>query len=177
MPQQKKLQTQQQIFNIISKEPGLNISTIANLFHLPVPHVLYHLRYLEKHDLITMVKEKGFTRCYVKGTVGVKDKKLLSILRQDICLKIILFLLHHPYSRHHQILDHFTLAKSTLTYHLQKLIKHEIIGIQDFGSDQAYYVLNEKRILHCLMKYKPSRIATGMEETWANFTVYKNSTK
>lgn len=172
MNESVELETQKQIYSIIEKQPGLNISKIAELLNINVPLTLYHLRYLEKHDLISLVKENGYTRCYLKGKVGVEDKKILSILRQEIPLRIVLFLLKHPYSKHKEILEKFDIAKSTLSYHLKKLMKRGIVDVQTIGKEQRYAVIDEKKIINFLIKYKPSRVALGLKDTWADFTIH-----
>ena len=172
MKDSTELETQKLIYTIIEKQPGLNISKIAELLDINVPLTLYHLRYLERHELISIIKENGYTRCYIKGKVGVEDKKILSILRQEIPLRIVLFLLKNPLSRHKEILEHFEIGKSTLSYHLKKLVKREIIAIRTIGGDQGYAVIDKKRIVSFLIKYKPSRVALGLKDTWADFTVH-----
>ena len=173
MKESAELETQKQIYNLISKEPGLNLSKISELLNINIPLTIYHLRHLEKHDLITIIREEGYTRCYIKGKVGVKDKKILSILRQKIPLRIVLFLLKNPYSQHKEILKKFDVAKSTLSYHLKKLVDHGIIAIQLVDEEQGYAVINEEEIIRFLIKYKPSRVALGLRDTWADFTVRK----
>ena len=172
MKDSTELETRKQIYTIIEKHPGLNISKIAELLNINVPLTLYHLRYLERHDLITIIKENGYTRCYIKGEVGVEDKKILSILRQEIPLRIVLFLLKNPLSRHKEILEHFEIGKSTLSYHLKKLVKREIIAIHTIGGEQGYSVTDKKVIISFLIKYKPSRVALGLKDTWVDFTVH-----
>jgi len=172
MNKSSELETQKKIFLLISNHPGLHLNKIAQLLSINRPLTIYHLRYLEKHGLIIQVKEKGFTRCYVSGKVGIEDKKKLSILRQEIPLKIVLFLLENPYSKHKEILEKFDIAKSTLSYHLKKLIKHGIINTSEEGDDKGYAIISEKEIIRFLIKYKPSRIALGLKDTWADFTIY-----
>lgn len=171
MKEATELETQQKIYNLIEKHPGLNLTKIAELLDINVPLLLYHLRILKKHNLISTEKEKGYTRCYVKGEIGVEDKKILSLLRQDIPLRIVLYLLERPFARHKEILERFDIAKSTLSYHIKKLINHNIIDIQSIGDEQGYTVINEKKIIQILIKYKPSRIALGLKDTWVDFTV------
>ena len=172
MKETTELETQKQIFNTVEEHPGLNISKIAELLNIHEPLALYHLRYLEKNGLLIFEKENGYTRCYIKGSIGSEDKKKLSILRQEIPLKIVLYLIKHPYSKHKNILEKFDLAKSTLSYHLKKLIKHGIINIEKIGDEQGYRVVNEKDIIRFLVNYKPLKIAMGLKDTWADFTIY-----
>ena len=138
MYESTELETQQKIYRLITEHPGLSLSTIASILHIKEPIILYHVRNLIKHELIMVIREKGFTRCYVKGTVGTKDKKLISILRQEIPLKIVLYLLKYPNSRHKEILEHFHLAKSTLSYHINNLTP--VFGYRniDLGFDNIF---------------------------------------
>jgi len=167
-----ELETQKQIFLLISKEPGLHITKIAQLLSLSEPLALYHIHYLEKQDVINVERTEGFTRCFVKGSIGVEDKKKIMILRQYIPLQIVLFLLKHPYAKHKEILENFSIAKSTLSYHLKKLVKCRVILPQQGQSDQGYVVIDEKAVIACLMKYQPLRAAMGMKETWEDFSIY-----
>ena len=176
MKESTELEIQKQIYILITKQPGLHINKIAQMLNINRPLTIYHLRFLEKNDLITLVKEKGYTRCYIKGKIGLEDIKKLSILRQEIPLKIVLFLLKCPHSKHKEILKKFDITKSTLSYHLQKLVKQGIVSFRSEGKEQGYLVINEKEIIKFLIKYKPSRIAIGLKDTWLDFTIYGKKT-
>lgn len=166
-----ELETQKQVYTLIIKEPGLHVNKIADLLKISVPLLLYHLHFLEKNELITVIREEGFTRCYAKGKIGSEDKKMLSLLRQEMLLKIILYLLKNPYSKHKDILENFHVAKSTLSYHLKKLVKYQIICVQTVGNEEGYAVINEQEMIRCLIRYKPSRVIVGLKDTWTDFTV------
>ena len=47
MNESAELEIQKQIYSIIKKQPGLNMSKISELLNINVPLTLYHLRYLE----------------------------------------------------------------------------------------------------------------------------------
>ncbi|MFH1101389.1 MAG: winged helix-turn-helix transcriptional regulator [Methanobacteriota archaeon] len=172
MEKLSELETQQKIYNLILKEPGLHIRKIEQLLNLDVSLIIYHLHYLEIHDLIAIEREKGYSRCYVKGKIGSIDKKRLSLLRREIPIKIVLFLLKNPSSQHKQILEQVDIVKSTLSYHLDKLVKHGILRVQMIANEQRYLVCNEKEIIQLLIQYNPSIITFGFTDTWADFTVF-----
>jgi predicted transcriptional regulator len=173
MKEPAELEIQKQIYLLIEREPGLHLTKIADLLDITTPLLLYHVRYMEKHELITLEQEKGFTRCYIKGTIGSEDRKRLSLLRQHMPLKIVLFLLQNPLSKHKDILEKFNISKSTLSYHLKKLVDQKIITIQRIDEEEGYRVIDEDEIIRWLIKYKPSRIAMGVNDTWSGFTVLK----
>lgn len=171
MKETAELNIQKQIYLLISKQPGLNLSTIANELHISIPLALYHLRYLEKNQLLTSLKDGGYLRYFVKDIIGNKDKKFLSLFRQEILLTIVLFLLKNPHSRHKEILENFTMSRSLLSYHLKKLVKQNIIEASGSGQERVYRVINEEEIVRFLIKYEPYKIFKGLSDTWADFTI------
>ena len=88
-----KLQTRRKIYDCIKKNPGLHFSEISRKLDVPKTTLIYHLKYLEKLEIVISKTEQGYKRYYIKQTVGAKDKEILNILRQEIPLRIVLLLL------------------------------------------------------------------------------------
>jgi predicted transcriptional regulator len=164
-----ELEIRKKIHDVIAKNPGINLTRIAELLALSVPLADYHLRYLVRHGVITAEKEAGaHKRFYITGTIGSEEKKLLRLLRQDIPLQIVVYLLNNPHSKHKDILQHFQIAPSTLTYYLQKLLKHKIIDVKPSGNEKGYWVPNEQEIIRFLIRYKQSKALQRFKETWVD---------
>jgi len=163
------LETRKRIYQVIEDNPGLNLSTIAQLLGMNVPLVDYHTRYFEKHGLISVAKEDGFKRYYVKGAVGVVHRRLFGVLRQETPLRIVLFLLKNPGARYPQICACFSFSKSTVSYHLQKLIRCGVVSVSVVGEGWAYSVLDEEVVVGFLMQYKQSGVLQRFKETWEEF--------
>jgi predicted transcriptional regulator len=164
-----ELETRKKIFECIEKNPGINLSTIAELLHMNVQLVDYHLMFLKNNEIITMEKEDMFKRCYIKGCIGVEDKRMINILRQKMAVQIILFLLKNPYSRHGDMVKHFEMSSPRFTYHLRKLVNAAIVEMSELGAEKGYIVKNEKNIVAFLIRYKPSSIANMVNDTWEDF--------
>ncbi len=162
------LQTRKKIYHLIAKNPGLNLSSIAEMLCMSVPLVDYHTLFMVEQELIIVVKEEGFKRYYVKGDIGTQDKKFLGILRQEIPLRIVQYLLEHPNSKHKEILDNFDIAGSTLTYHLNKLMKKGIVCFHNTKTKRGYSIANEIEVIRFLVLYKPSKVLKRFKETWAD---------
>lgn len=160
------LDTRKKIYRLIEKNPGLNLSTIAEMLHMNVPLVDYHTRYFEKHELITVVKEERFKRYYIKGAVGVTEQNLFEALRRDIPLKIVLYLLKNPYAKHYDIFPALGISKSTLSYHLKKLVHKGIVKVHVQGEDWTYVIINEKEVVRFLLHYRPSRVLKRFTDAW-----------
>ena len=163
-----ELEIRRKIYNLVSKNPGLHANKIAALCSVSGQLADYHLAYLERYELLTAVKEEGFRRYYVKGTVGLKERMRISILRHATPLQIVLFLLQHPSSTYQQILSELTIVKSTLSYHLAKLLNHEILIVDEIGNEKRYSIANEREIIELLIKYKPYSRIESFKDTWVD---------
>ena len=164
-----ELEIRRKIYNLILRNPGINLSTIAEILHVSPQLVDYHLLYMQYHHLITISKEKGYKRCYVKDKVGMEDKRLLAVLRQNIPLQIVLFLLKNPYSRHRDMLKHFGISSPHFSYYLRKLVKNKIV-IQSTSDDKTGYIVDNARdIIVLLVRYKPSHVTEMVKDTWVDF--------
>jgi len=131
----------------------------------------YHLLQMEQQQEIMAIKsEKGYyKRYYTKNSeLGSENKKVLGVLRQETPLKIVLLLLRHKQMRHKEIHQYLDIASSTLSYHLTKLIKHDVIAVQTYGTDKGYILTNRKEILALLMKYEFHRFTQGFNDIWEN---------
>jgi predicted transcriptional regulator len=165
-----ELDTRRKIYDLISKNPGLHLSKISEILNMRISLVEYHLRYLEKHDIITLGKETGFSRYFLKDKVGTQIKHY-SILRQKTILNIIFFLLKHETAQHKDILENTDCAPSTLSYHLNKLIKYDIIEVQRYGEMRGYKIKNKDEIINYLIRYKPFDLFEGFTDVWADINI------
>jgi predicted transcriptional regulator len=163
-----ELETRRKIYNLILRNPGLHANKIATDLSMSGQLADYHLAYLEKNNLVVAVKEEGFRRYYIKGSIGLEERTRISILRHETPLRIVLFLLEHPYSTHGEILQHLSIVKSTLSYHLTKLLEKGIITTNPDDTEKRYVVVNEKEIVELLIRYKPYSRIESFKDTWVD---------
>ena len=163
------LRTRRKIFDLIARNPGLHLSRIAELINIRVSLAEYHLKYMERDELITSIKEKGYKRYYIMdSSVGVKDKQIISLFRREIPLKIVLFLLKNPNSRHKEIADGLGLTTSALSYHLGILVRYGIVSEPISGEDKGYNIINKKEISALLRRYQLQTVIERFTEAWEN---------
>jgi predicted transcriptional regulator len=166
-----ELDIRRKIYNLILKNPGIHFSKIAEILEIRTSLVDYHVLFLEKHDLISSDKETGYKRLYAKGKIGTKEKKYLFILRQKTLLNIVIQLLREGNLKHKEILDNVDVSPSTLSYHLKKLIKSDIIEENKNSKKQGYFIKNKQEIISILIQYKPYNLLDGFEDIWIDLTV------
>ena len=166
-----ELETRRTIYDLVSRNPGLHLSKIAKLLKMRTSLVEYHLLFLEKHQVVRGVKESGYTRYYIEGMIGTSDKKILSILRQEIPLRVMLFLLKNDNSQHKEILKNVDISSSTLSYHLKKMVDHGIIYVNTYGENRGYSITSKEEIVGLLIKYKPYSLIEGFTDVWLDLSV------
>ena len=164
-----ELETRKKIYNLIKENPGINLSQISEILDLSSQLIDYHLNYLSNHGLITFEVKAGYKRCYIKGSIGHEEKQVLSLLRQEIPLKIVLYLLKYPYSRHRDILKFINVSSPRFSYHLKKLIKNNVIELVSVGRKKGYVVKNEREIVRLIIEFKPSNVYKMIRDTWVDF--------
>jgi predicted transcriptional regulator len=166
-----ELETRRKIYDLVAKNPGLHLSRIAELLEMRISLVEYHLIFLEKNQIVILSKESGYARCYVRGAVGTEDKRIIAVLRQEVPLRIVLYLLKNVISQHKDILEILDVAPSTLSYHLKKLLNHGIISVHTYGEERGYCITNREEILRLLMQYKPYNLIESFKDIWIDLTV------
>lgn len=166
-----ELETRRNIYNLLQKNPGLHLSKIAKTLQLRISLVEYHLRYLEKHNIVQSDTQTGFARYFLIGEATPILKRNFSLLRQETLLKIVLLLLKKESAHHKEILEYLDIAPSTLSYHLKRLIKHKIIEIHYQGSGRQYQIKNADDLVPWLIKYKPYNLLDGFTDIWQDFTL------
>ncbi len=166
-----ELETRQNIYNLLTKNPGLHLSKIAKILQLRVSLVEYHLRYLEKHRLVQSDKHTGYKRYFIHGEAGSIQKKKFSILRQKNLLKIALLLLNQGHANHKEILKHLDISPATLSYHLKRLVKNNILYVDRQGTTNTYSIKSSEELVLWLIKYKPYNLLDGFTDIWVNFSI------
>lgn len=167
MEENLDLEIRKNIYKFILSHPGINLSSIADHLRISVPLADYHLHYLEENNLITIIKESGYKRYYVKGKIGSEDKKTLSLLYQEFPLQIVYFLLHHPHSKPRDMRQNIEISPALLTYYLKKLVKYGIIAVKPFGEKKQFSINNQEQIVRLLIQYKPNLLLKRFRDTWA----------
>jgi len=165
-----EFETRKKIYELVEQFPGVHLSKIAEVLQVSIQLIDYHLHYLEIHDLISIEKESGYSRCYIKGQISAEEKQLFSILRQDIPLKIVLYLLQHPHARHKDLLQALQMSSPRLSYHLRKLVKQRIVTLIEHEGTPGYILCNEREVITFLMRYKPTTILDNVHDIWMDFS-------
>ena len=124
-----ELELRQKIYKIIQKNPGLHLQEISRKINIPKSTLQYHLRYLEKAELINNDQTSGYTRYYLTNKLGKREKEILKLLREDVPRGILVVMLQRLVCSQIELSQELEKAPKTISYHLNKLKKANIIKI------------------------------------------------
>ena len=157
------------IFDILSENPGLNLTAIAEKVEMSAQLAEYHLLFLERNNLVTSIKEKGgyYKRYYAASSeIGVREKKIVALLRQENILRIVLLLLKKPNMQHKVLSDILDIKPSTLSHHISRLEIYDVIEVVTHGREKGYKIKNKKEIISIIRRFVTDIITEGFNEMW-----------
>lgn len=163
------------VYEQVARYPGLHLSEIARGTVMDVNHVKHHLRYLEKHGLVSSQREGGYWRFYPRRegplgqqeAVGADEKKVLALLRRPLPLHVTLLLLNHEELNHARLSGLTGAAHGTMHYHLKRLEKEGVVESRKEGRERLYSLREKERVLRLLLEHRPpDRLVAGFLEAW-----------
>lgn len=155
------------IFAVLQATPGIHLSKIAENLQMSTQLAEYHLTAMEKKNLIIGMKDEGeyYRRYYLKESeVGVQDKKMIALLRQEHLLRIVLLIAKYPNITHKKLLEHLNITPGTLSHHLNNLDEYGLIEVRTYGREKGYMIKNKKEVLAIIRRY----IADVMKDRFAD---------
>lgn len=164
-----ELETRRKIYYHILKHPGLHEREIARQLKLPISTLDYHLHYLLKRNIVTTKFDGHYKQYFASGKISTKDKKILPVIRQKVCRKLIIFLLLEKHPNHKDIRNHLGLAASTTSFHLNKLIKLDLIGYSQIGRETKFFIKEPEYVSDLIIRYKRSFLDDAVirfADTW-----------
>ena len=167
--EKRTLEIHTKIFALIEKSPGLHLSKIADELRMSAQLAEYHLTQLEKQGLIWGIKKEGgyYRRYYIKnGRVGIHDKQVVALMRQEHLLRIVLLITKNPGIHHKDLADLLHIHPSTLTHHMNRLNDSGVIEVTTFGKEKGYRVTNKKEIMRIMRRYVLDIITSRFQSIW-----------
>ncbi len=164
-----ELEVRRDIFDKVSKYPGTYLREIQSDLDLSIGQVEYHLNYLEDKGILSSKIVDNRKRYFVDDEVDYPDRKIISILRQELPRQILIKLLNDGRTGFSEIHNDVDVSKSTLSFHLKKLTKKKLVDFEKDGRKKIFYCSDDERIAQVLITYKSSFIDKAVDrfvDTW-----------
>jgi len=121
------LKPRRDVYQFISKNPGMSITDISKKMKISRSTLRHHLRHLIKSNLINEKVDRKNKRLFVSGLIGARDKELLKLLRQRIPFRIIMYLFCPGFCSITEIARDSKVSPRIIHFHIKKLIDMELI--------------------------------------------------
>ena len=116
------------IYQYIANNPGSHLRKICKELDLAMGDTQYHLKTLEKTDLIKSRRIGVFRRYYTVSIYGERLESLLAILRQEVPRDIIIFLIENPGATQAELAKHKGFSAPTINWHMSRLIEIGLVS-------------------------------------------------
>ncbi len=172
------VKTRRDLYQYVRSNPGFHLREIARVLNLSITLADYHLRFLEKNELVSWTMDGEYKRYYPRSLPGdtggrpaLSDdaKRVLAYLRQPVPFRILAFLMEREAATHKDILEHVPVSPSTLSHHLKKM---QSAGILTRAVDRSgYRVANPHSVARIMSTYDlatPDQVGTWVR-VWGEF--------
>ncbi len=156
----EELSTRKRIYEEIVLNPGLHFRELQRRLNMPVGMLSYHLNVLVRRGLITIRKEGKYTRYFANTTMTHEERKIMALLRNEVSRRIVIYLLEEGQKTHGDISKHLGLSPSTVSYHLNRLVKNGVLEREVRGRESYFQVRKPDEVAFTLIKYRKSFLDT-----------------
>jgi predicted transcriptional regulator len=175
------VEARRRLYEFVRNNPGFHLREIARALDLSITLADYHLRFLEKHELVSASMDGEYKRYYPRSVPGAADERpaltdaqkvILAFLRQPVPLRVLAFLMERESASHKEMLERVPVSPSTLSHHLKKMQMAGVLarlGVPDRG----YQVAEPKTVALLMTTYE---LATADQvdtflRVWGEFRV------
>ncbi len=157
------LERRRRVYQLIRSHPGLHLRELERRLPISLGDLRYHVDYLEKEGLISS-RSDGYRKAYFSARdVSVLDWNLLALARQRRPRRIILHLLAHGEATSEELQEAVNLSRSTLSFHLQKLVKARLVRVRREEGRNLYRLEDEERTARVLITYRESFLDAAVD--------------
>ncbi|MGB0653511.1 MAG: winged helix-turn-helix transcriptional regulator [Thermoplasmatota archaeon] len=119
----------QQVYDAICEHAGKSMKELSDIVGFGGSTLNYHLRVLEKNELVISIKDGRYVRFFDKrsGLYANGRKQVVAALRNDTTAKIAKHVLEHPGVAQCDVADSFGIAASTVNWHIKRLAEAGLV--------------------------------------------------
>lgn len=163
------LEARRRIVEFVRGSPGLHMRELAARLEMPVSTLEYHCYQLVKHGQLATRESAGFKAFYPGEGMDRRDKDILYLVRHDAPRRICSHLILYPGTTPKELRDVIGVTGPTLSFHLNKLRKAELVREEPEGRTKRLYVVDPERLANVLVTYRRSFLDDAVDrfaDTW-----------
>ncbi|WP_254763023.1 winged helix-turn-helix transcriptional regulator [Natrinema marinum] len=119
-------ETRQEIRAHVGANAGVHFNELVRESEFAPGQVQYHVRRLLEDD--RLVREEFYGRThYYPPAYDERERAALALFRRETAREIVVYLIEHESAAPADVADALEIARSTLEYHVDRLVDHEIV--------------------------------------------------
>lgn len=163
--------TRSQVRDCIGREPGIHFSDISRELGIATGQTQYHLRKLLRAGKLEKESIAGRTH-YYPPTYSEWERGAIALLRRETTREIVLTLLRGDTVTPANLAEQLSLARSTVEWHLSRLVEHDVARKQPMADDPARVVvaLRRQSELYRLLRELEPRLLDRVVDRFSRLT-------
>lgn len=133
-------ETRATIATAIERHPGVHFNGLVRHLDMAPGQVQYHLRRLHSDDSVVVEKLYGRTHYYPPG-YDSWERRACGLLRRETAGDIVAYLLANGPTAPADIAADLDLARSTVSWHLDRLEEQDVVGKRGADPNATHVVL------------------------------------
>lgn len=119
-------ETRQKIRAHVGSNAGVHFNELVRKSNFAPGQIQYHVRRLLEED--RLVREEFYGRThYYPPEYDEWERAALALFRRETAREIVVYLIEHEQAAPADVADAIGIARSTLEYHLDRLVDHDIV--------------------------------------------------
>jgi predicted transcriptional regulator len=169
------------IYEYIVDNPSCHVRKISRELDIAIGDTQYHLKILEKKDLIKSRRVGLFRMYYAVAIFRERQQSILAVLGQEVPRDIILFLIESPGATQIDIARHESLTPPTINWHMSRLIEIGLVSRRKKGKFVKYYTQGDTDDITNILKiYYPSlwsKLSNRLAEVFLDLSVISSKSE
>src|SRR5438094_115412 len=138
-----ELESRRRIYDFLVANPGTHLRRIGHALGMSTGMLSYHLSYLERNGVLKAEEDGHRKRYFIARAFVEAQRRILAVLRQDVPRKILVELLTYEGRTFAELQASVGVSKSTLSYHLQKLMHRDPLKRAPFSAGDPRFRADE----------------------------------
>jgi predicted transcriptional regulator len=158
-----ELEVRRRIVETIASNPGLHLRALSERLGVALSTLEYHCYQLARHGHLVTRQDGGYKCFYPPSGMDRRDRDILYLIRHEGPRRICAHLAMHPGTTPKELRDVTGLSGPTLSFHIAKLRKAEILDEEPAGRTKLLSLREPERVANLLVTYRKSFVDDAVD--------------
>lgn len=169
-----ELGNRRRIYDFLRDVPGIHLRGLQRSLDMPIGTLEYHLYQMERQGLLVTRSDGRFKAYFTNDGLDRRDRDYLYYLRQEMPRRISLEVADAPGITFRVLASHLPISPSTLSFHLKKLLRAEILAEALQGREKTYACTEAERVRTLVVKFRATFLDEAVDrfaDAWLNLGI------